>query len=261
MRRILALSVAAVLVFAGSLGAQVLPQPEIGSRLIDLPSHRTVGYGVIEAAFIHRFSQTVDDGGGKNLWGLDSAADVGLGLAFGFSPRMQVELYRSSFLKEWEGAFKWTLARQGGDVPLGLAVRLGGAYRSADGIDDRWTGFVQAVLARRVGDRLDLFLVPGWVSDTPTLTDAANVGAAAALHLPKRWDLMLEVMPPNGDAEGAEVSWSIGFNKRIRGHSFLIYLGNSRATTTDLLYGTDIPGGYGAGDVRLGFNIVRRFPE
>jgi hypothetical protein len=53
----------------------------------------------------------------------------------------------------------------------------------------------------------------------------------------------------------------VGFNKRIRGHAFLIYVGNSRATITDLIAGSDIPGGFKSGDVRLGFNLIRRFPE
>jgi hypothetical protein len=53
----------------------------------------------------------------------------------------------------------------------------------------------------------------------------------------------------------------VGAVKRVRGHAFLIYFGNSRATTTDLLAGSDIPGGFKSGDVRLGFNLVRRFPE
>ncbi len=262
MRKMLTLfMISGALVLAGAAGAQAIPQPELGDRLINLPSHKTVGYGVIEAVFTHRFSQTVGDGGFSDLWGLDSSADIGLGVNFGFSPRWQAELYRSSFLKQWELAFKWSVARQGAESPLGLALRFGGAYRSAANLDDRTTGFVQGVVSRRLAPWLDLFLVPVWASDPPTLTSAFNLPLAASIHLPKRWDLVLEVVPPNGDTDGAEVAWAVGFNKRIRGHTFLIYLGNSRATTTDLIAGSDLPGGFQSDDVRLGFNITRRFPE
>lgn len=255
------LLIALVAALAAPASGQSVPQPELSDRLINLPSHKTVGYGVIQAVFTHRFSQTVSDGGFSDLGGLDSSADIGLGVTFGFGPRWQAELYRSSFFKEWELALKWNLARQGADVPLGLAVRLGGAYRSADNLSDRSTGFVQGIVSRRLTPWLDVFLIPVWASDTPTLTNAFNLPVAASVHLPKRWDLVLEVVPPNGDADDAEVAWAVGFNKRIRGHAFLIYLGNSRATTADLIAGSDLPGGFAADDVRLGFNITRRFPE
>lgn len=52
----------------------------------------------------------------------------------------------------------------------------------------------------------------------------------------------------------------MGFNKRIRGHAFLIHLRNSRVTVTDLMAGSDILGGFKAADVRLGFTLIRRLP-
>lgn len=242
-------------------GAQTLPEPELGDRLINQPTHLTVGYGSLQLLFTHRFSETVDQGGFTSLGGLDSAADVGIGLTLGFADRWQAELYRSSFFKEWELAVKWSMARQGDGMPVGLALRAGGAYRAAKGITNRGTGFVQGVLSRRISSSVDLFVIPVWVSDTPTLRNAFNAPVAASVHLPHSWDLVLELVPGNKDAENSELAWAIGLNKRIRGHAFLLYLGNSRATTTDLIAGSDLPGGFGASDVRLGFNLIRRFPE
>jgi hypothetical protein len=173
----------------------------------------------------------------------------------------QASIYRSSFYDEIEGSAKWTWLRQGGSSPVGLALRAGVDWRGADGVDERWSGFAQAIVARRFGDRLDLFVVPSYASDTPTLTGAFNLGAAVSIHLPKRWDVSVELMPANRDAETGELAWALGVAKRVRGHEFLVYFGNSRATTTDLLVGTDFPGGYETSDVRLGFNLARRFPE
>lgn len=241
--------------------AQAAPQPELSSRLVNLPTHLTIGASTIQVIFTHRFSQTVDDAGGYDLLGLDSAADIGIGLGMGIGRSLEVELYRSSFLKELEGSAKWTVVRQGTAFPFGVAVRGGADYRGATGIDERWSAFAQVVLARRFGDGLDVFVVPMFATDTPTLENAANVGLGFALHLPRHWDLQAEVIAENADARGGEWAWSVGFNKRVGGHAFLIYLGNSPATTADLLVGSDDPVAFKRGDVRLGFNLVRRFPE
>lgn len=117
------------------------------------------------------------------------------------------------------------------------------------------------VLARELSSSFEVFLVPMFASDTPTLRRAANLGAAVAWHLPRSWDLLGEVVAGNRDAPDGVTAWAVGLVKRVPGHEFLIYLGNSRATTVDLLAGSDLPGGFASGEVRLGFNITRRFPE
>ncbi len=251
-----------ILALVASAGyPQVIPEPELGDRLVNLPSHLVLPADTLELLFTHRFSQTISDAGAGNLGGLDSAADVGIGLGLGFGHGLDAQIYRSAFLKEYEAAVKWSAVRQGSSFPLGLAVRLGADYRSATGTTDRWAGFGQLIVAWRAGKALDLFAIPTYVSDTPTLRHAFNSGIAASFHLPHGWDIVTEGIPPNRDVDGSNWAWAVGFNKRIRGHAFLIYLGNSRATMTDLMAGSDIPGGFKSSDVRLGFNLIRRFPE
>jgi hypothetical protein len=235
--------------------------PPPGDRLVNLPTHATVGAATLQVLFTHRFSQTVDGAGGYDLFGLDSAASIGIGVAAGFGKDVEIELYRASFLKEYEAAAKWTVARQGEAFPLGLAVRAGVDYRGAQGIDDRWSGIVQVVVARRLGPAVEVFVIPSFASDTPSLSNAANVALAVLWRLPRRWHLAAEVVPENRDAADGEAAWALGLAKRLPGHEFLFYFGNSLATTTDLIVGSDLPGGFAAGDVRLGFNLVRRFPE
>lgn len=254
---------AALLALASPLAmlAQVIPEPELGTRLVNLPTHLVLPYGTLQVLFTHRFGETVATGGPGDLYGLDSAADIGIGLAMGFGHDLDAEVYRSSLFKQIEAAVKWTAARQGASFPLGVALRVGSEYRAVSGVTDRWAGFAQLVLARRIAPWLDLFAIPTYVSDTPTLRNAENVGLGASVHLPHAWDIAAEAIPANREVSGATVAWCLGFTKRIPGHSFLIYVGNSRATTTDLIAGSDIPGGFKPGDVRLGFNLVRRFPE
>ncbi len=261
MKRV-ALACAAV-AMAAALPAisQDLPQPELGNQLVNLPTHLSLGPGTIQVLFTHRFTETVDAAGAGNLWGLDSGADIGLGLAAGFGHGLEASLYRATFLKEYETALKWTMARQGESFPLGLALRIGADYRAATGIEERWAGIGELVVARRLGSAFDLFVVPMYASNTPTLRKAWNAGVGASIHLPHAWDIALEGIPANRDVSGSAVAWAVGFTKRVRGHAFVIYFGNSPATTTDLMAGSDIPGGFKSGDVRLGFNLIRRFPE
>ncbi len=241
--------------------AAVVPPVWGQNRLVNFPTHLTVGRGTLQVVFTHRFTQTMADGGAEELFGLDSAADVGIGLDLGLGRNLELSLYRSSFFKQLEASAKVTLARQGEGWPVGMAMRLGAGYRGARGVEERWTGIGQLVLAREMSSSFELFLVPMFASDTPTLRRAANLGAAFAWHLPKNWDLLAELIPANGDAPDGATAWAVGLVKRVPGHEFLIFLGNSRATTVDLLAGSDLPGGFEMGDVRLGFNITRRFPE
>lgn len=253
--------VVALSLVAAGLGAQTPAAPGHSNRVINLPSAFTLGTTTLQVVFTHRFSQTIADGGAGNLFGLDSAADIGLGLELGLSKRVEVELYRSSFLKQLEGAAKWAVLRQDGGVPISVAVRLGADYRSARGIADRWSGFAQAVIARRLGRSFEVMAVPCFASDTPELRNAFNVGIAAIYDLAHGWSARAELIPENHDARRAQTAWAFALNKRIGGHDFLLYLGNSRATTADLITGSDLPGGFRGGDVRLGFNLLRRFPE
>lgn len=241
--------------------AQPVALPELTDRVVNLPTHLTIGASTMQLLFTHRFAVSVQDAGSDDLLGLDTGADIGIGVDVGLGRAWQASIYRTSFYDEIEGSAKWTALRQGTSSPVGLAVRAGADWRGADGVDERWSAFAQAIVARRLGNSFDLFLVPSYASDTPSLTNAFNVGIAASFHLPRRWDVSVEVVPENRDADEGELAWALGVVKRVRGHEFLVYLGNSRATTTDLIVGTDFPGGYETSDVRLGFNLARRFPE
>jgi hypothetical protein len=231
-----------------------------GDRVINLQTNLPVGPGTLQVVFTHRFLESLKDAGGYDLLGLDSAANISIGLDYGLSRDLQVSLVRASFLKEIETSAKWTLMRQGADLPAGCALRFGGDYRGAAGVDGRWAGFAQIIVARRIGQRLDVFVAPSYASDTPTLHNAFNVVVASSWYLPKSWHLSAEVVPKNSDARGGVTAWAFGAAKRVPGHEFMFYLGNAPATTTDLIVGSDM-GGFRAGDVRLGFNLLRRFPE
>jgi hypothetical protein len=96
----------------GDQGDQPVHRDPLGARLINLPTPFPVRSHALEVMFLHRFQQAVQDGDSHNLWGLDSGADVGLGIAWGISPRFDVALLRSSFQEDYELSGKALVVEQ-----------------------------------------------------------------------------------------------------------------------------------------------------
>ncbi|HWM93090.1 MAG TPA: DUF5777 family beta-barrel protein [Thermoanaerobaculia bacterium] len=257
--------IAALAVFlAGSLAAQESPyeplrRDPLGTQLINVPTPYPVRARTLEVVFIHRFHLPINDGSSADLWGLDSGADIGLGLAWGITSHLDVSLLRSSFQEDFELAGKFLFLEQAPRIPLTLAVRAGVDRLERDGIEDPTRPFAQLLLARRFGRGFNLLLSPSWVRDTPRLRDAFNVPVGLTLMLPRETLLELEVVPENRDLDESETAWHVALSKDLGGHIFEVILGNSRAVTVNQYLGGDSAAGFEAGDVRLGFNLIRDF--
>ena len=91
--------------FADNAAAQDRPvrRDPLGTILINGATPYTLGSRRLEVLFSHRFQQPVNDGDSHNLWGLDSGADVGIGLAWGVTDRLDLSLYRASFQEDSSG--------------------------------------------------------------------------------------------------------------------------------------------------------------
>jgi hypothetical protein len=255
---------AAAPVFAQELpdaggGDRPLHRDPLGTRLIDMPTAYTVGARTLEVLFTHRFREPVNDGDAHDLWGLDSGADVGIGATWGFTPRLDASLFRSSFQEDWEIAGKYTALEQTARLPLSLAVRAGVDRLGRIGAVDPTRPFAQVILSRRLRPGLDLLAAPTWVRDTERLRNAFNVPLGLAVAFPGGRLLEIEVIPKNRDLDDSVTAWHVAFSKQIGGHIFELVAGNSRAVTVDQSTGGDFAGGFEAGDVRLGFNLIREF--
>jgi len=231
----------------------------IGTRLIDLPTPFTAGDHVLELLFTHRFQESVNAGSAHDLWGLDSGADVGIGLAFGLTRHLDVSLLRSSFQENYELAAKFQLLEQARRVPLSLAVRAGADLLERAGVADPHRPFVQVLLSRRLLPGVNLLVAPSWVRDTPQLRNAFNVPLGLTFPLPRGSLLDLEVVPRTRDLKTSVTAWHAALSKAVGDHLFSVVLGNSRATTVDQYLGGDSAAGFRGRDVRLGFNLVRNF--
>ena len=90
-----------------------------------------------------------------------------------------------------------------------------------------------------------------------------NVPVGAAVMIRRGTSVVVELIPPNNDlpeSTTADLGWAVGIKQALGGHFFEILLTNSNATTTDQ-YATSTHQGapFDTGDLRLGFNIERRF--
>lgn len=231
----------------------------LGTRLVNGATPFPVGARKVEVLFTHRFHQPVNDGTSHDLWGLDSGADTGIGLAVGVTPNLDLSLYRVSFQEDYEIAGKFLVFEQARRVPVTVALRAGADLLRREGVPDATRPFAQLLLSRRITPGVSVLLSPSWVADTPRLENAWNVPVGLAFALPRSYLVEIEAVPENRDLEESEIAWHVAFSKAMGGHIFEIVLGNSRASTVNQMLGGDSAAGFESGDVRLGFNIVRDF--
>ncbi len=273
MTRLPVFIIAALACVAIPLEAQdytpIAPLP-LGDHLLNIPTAYVLSKGQGEVRFTHRFSQPINEGDFNSLWGLDSSADIGLALAYAPWRDLELFVYRTNLQDSWEIGGKYELVRQAPRIPLSISLRGGADVRTAEGLDDRVTPFVQAVLSRQVSGRLELFAVPSAVGDAGVFDYAFNLPLGAAYMLDPNLSLVVELVPGNRDnPDGFETDfgWAIGLKRAIGGHFFEIVLADTRATqvsqytTGSILMAPTVEGlsGWRAGDVHIGFNIERRW--
>src|SRR5207247_1492498 len=99
----------------------ITPVP-LGDTYLSLPSSHIAGNGSWEVKFTHRFAQSLDQGSFSDrvhsLWGLDSNADVGIGLSYAVKPDLQFSFYRSNALDDIQLAAKYVVIQQAAAVPF-----------------------------------------------------------------------------------------------------------------------------------------------
>ena len=248
-----------------------------GDTLLSLPSPQMPSRGTWEVKFTHRFNQSIDQGSLSDqlhtLFGLDTNADVVFGVSYALRRDLQVSLARSNTNDTLEGAAKFVVLQQAAAVPLSATLRGGVAWRTERNLKDRSSFFVQAILARQFGRKAEVYLLPTFVTKAGRAVDgetsaalfenAFNVPIAVTYMLRRNLSLVAEITPPNQDlpdSMDADFGWSIGIKRALGGHWFEVLLTNNQSTLTDQLVTSTFQGSpLDMGDVKLGFNIERRF--
>lgn len=256
--------------------APITPVP-LGDTLLTLPTSHIPSEGTWEVKFTHRFNQSLDQGSASDrlhsLWGLDSNADVGIGLSFAPTRDLQLSLYRSNALDDVELAAKYVVVQQAPAIPLSAAVRVGGDFRTEANLHDRTSVFGQVILSHQLGRRAELFIMPTYVTKAGRVVSgttssalfkhAFNVPIGAAITIRPALSLVAEFVPKNHDlphGTHADFAWSLGLKRAIGGHYFEILVTNSNATHADQYVTSTYQGTpLSKSDLHLGFNIERRF--
>lgn len=249
-----------------------------GDWLLSLPSPvMPNSKGTWEVKFSHRFNQSLSEGSFADqvhsLFGLDTNADVTFGLAYALRRDLQLSIARSNTNDTYEAAAKFVVLQQAPRVPLTLTLRGGAGFRTERDLGDRNSLFAQAIVSRRIGSKAEVFAMPTFVTNagravhgdtSGALFDHAfNVPVGAAYFVRPPLAIVAEIIPPNtdlpDDANG-DFGWSLGIKRAIGGHWFEVLLTNNQSTMADQYVTTTFQGApLNAGDVKLGFNIERRF--
>ena len=281
MRRFLLFSAFCILhsafAFAQDDPYRPLGKLPLGDTLLSLPSPQIPTQGTWEVKFTHRFNQSLTDGSLEDQWhslfGLDSNADVVFGASWALRRDLQFSLSRSNTNDTVEGALKFVLLQQAAAVPASVTLRGGLDWRTERELQDRTSFFAQAIVSRQFGTKAEVFLMPTFVTkagravtgDTSValFENAFNVPVAFAYRIKPPLSLILELVPPNSDLpEGmeADFGWAVGIKRAIGGHWFEVLVTNNQSTLTDQYVTSTYQGsGLNLEDVKLGFNIERRF--
>ena len=245
----------------------------VGDILLTLPSSHMADAHTFEVRFSHRFNGSVDGNGVHSLFGLDSGANVGLGLSYVPIRDLELSLMRQSSLETYEAAAKYGVMQQARAIPFSAAIRAGVDYRNARDLLDRSSVFAQAIVSRQFANRLDLYVMPTWVTNAGRVANgntssalfkhAFNVPVGALVQIMPALSVVAEVIPANHDLPSdlkADLGWSIGIKRAIGGHLFEVLLTNSNAMTPDQYIASGYNGAsLRSNDKRIGFNIERRW--
>jgi hypothetical protein len=253
------------------------PVVPLGDTLLTLPTAHIGGPAMWEVKFTHRFNQSIDQGSFSDrvhsLFGLDSNADVGLGLSYVWRPRLQFSLYRSNAMDDIELGAKYIAFQQAAAIPFSAALRVGTDLRTEKDLDDRTSLFAQAILSRQFGPRVEVFIAPTYAtkagravvdaSSQALFKNAFNAPLGAAFMIRNGLSVVGELYPKNRDLPDgvdADYGWAIGFKRAVGGHHFEILLTNNNATHVDqYITSTYMGSPLRRGDLHIGFNIERRF--
>src|SRR5688500_4147769 len=85
----------------------------LGDRLLTLPTTHMPAEGTWEVVFAHRFNQPLEEGEAiHSLFGLDSGANVGIGLSYVPRRDFQLAVIRSNVLDTIEASGKYLVLQQ-----------------------------------------------------------------------------------------------------------------------------------------------------
>lgn len=135
------------------------------SRLINLPTPKSVPKGSWNMEFTHRFTQPLHplSSSGRTLLGLDSFGIASFGMTYGITNKLYVSAYRSPLCQKAlcrviELGIGYNILTQDKDSPIALSVNA--SIEGNGNFTEEYTYNFQARMSGRVGKRVYLFFSP-----------------------------------------------------------------------------------------------------
>ena len=247
-------------------------------RLILTQTNETLKKKNLNVLIIHRFGDFAGKvGGGQYFFGLDNVADVYLGLQYGLTNDLNIELGRST-LPALGGLvdlqLKYAVLHQTNDNSSPIAITILGQtglrpYNNFNSVGDRVSYFAQAIFARKFSHEFSLQIAPSFVRNNlpmPNLPgnsqDLFSLSASARLKVTKLMGIIVDYAHPfssfrNG-ANGFSDPLGLGIQAVTGGHVFTINITNSKAVS-EINYLSNTTSDFSRGQYRIGFTISRMF--
>lgn len=266
--------------FAQSEGGYPLRDVFNGTRAVNLMTTSQVGQKVLAYRISHRFGPI--NSGGYNFFGLDGPANISLAFDYGIRDNLMVGIARDGLGKVYNGFVKYNVMDQTSDgskpVTISLYSRANMTSLRDEAADingfDRYESFsnrmsyiTQVMVSRKFGERISVQVAPTWIHHNLVETNADGndifaISAVGQFKFTKRIGITAEYsFVLNDHAAVTDLyhnSAGIGLDIVTGGHVFQICLVNS-APINDAFAVPYTFSDWLDGDIRLGFNISRKF--
>jgi len=240
-----------------------------GTRIVNLPTNRSIGKNQWLFRISHRFFPSVKQGYDV-FYGLDGPASVLISMGYGLTDNLNLTLARANVSKEFESSLGWNILNEGKIKGLPLSVAAGASINFITlSVPKksvfRWQNLrynLHTSLAFRANDSLSLLLVPGYTFNTdpsdPSSQGTFYLGTGGRVMIWDNFSLLVEWIPVLSGYQNTAWGWGLGGELKVGGHVFQLFAVN----TTGIVTSQFVPGGdlqLSKGDFRLGFNIFRWF--
>jgi hypothetical protein len=262
------------------------------TRVINTHSTETLGRRKLDVRITHRFGDIAGDRGGfKTFYGLETAADVLIGLEYGISDNFMVGLHRvkgggqlpdgtTGLNQLMNGVAKLRLIRQSEDDsrPISLALLGVASISTSEAVDNedviqnfavfahRLAYHGQAIAARKFSDNFSLQASLGYTYRNVVPFEDENgilsAGLATRIQLSRVFGIVLDAAVPISDMRTADNGFypaiGVGVEIETGGHVFQLNLTNA----TQIMETGYIPyttSNWLDGEFRFGFTISRPF--
>ncbi|MDB5011370.1 MAG: hypothetical protein JWR67_2014 [Mucilaginibacter sp.] len=245
------------------------------TMLILSQTTETVKKNNLNLMIIHRFGDFAGSaGGGQTFYGLDNIADVYIGLEYGLTDNLNIDLGRSTISRLVNMNLKYAIIHQTTDNSTPLAITVIGEtgmrpYDSYHAFSDRLSYFAEAIFARKFSSDFSLSVAPSFVRDNMPIPFVAgntqqffSISAAARFKVTKHMGFIIDYAHPfssfRSTANGFYDPLGFGIEIETGGHVFTLNFSNSRAIS-EINYLSNTQSNYSKGQYRIGFTISRMF--